>query len=73
MLLFFKKIFFTITLNSALFLILIIGIQNSSNRNKVKFIIGESVDLPVSFLVGMSFITGSVYGSLLTINFRDKK
>ena len=69
---FFRKILFTITLNSALFLILIIGIQNSSNKNKVKFIIGETVSLPVSFLVGMSFITGSAYGNLLTLNFRKK-
>ena len=69
---FFRKILFAITLNSALFLILIIGIQNSSNRNKVKFIIGETVSLPVSFLVGLSFITGSAYGNLFTLNFRKK-
>ena len=69
---FFRKILFTITLNSALFLILIIGIQNSSNKNKVKFIIGETVSLPVSFLVGMSFISGSLSGSFLTLLF-DKK
>tara|TARA_B100000212_G_scaffold300129_1_gene245356 strand:- start:265 stop:492 length:228 start_codon:yes stop_codon:yes gene_type:complete len=63
-----KKILFTLTLNSALFLLLIVGIQNSSSRNKVKFIIGESVSLPVSFIVGISFITGSIYGSFFSIN-----
>ena len=67
-----KKLFFTITLNSALFLLLIIGIQNSSNKSKVKLIIGETVNLPISFIIGMSFISGSVLGSLLTINV-DKK
>ena len=64
----FKKLLFTIILNSALFLLLIIGIQNSSNRSKVKLIIGESVSLPISFIVGISFISGSISGGLLTIN-----
>ena len=68
-----KKIFFLITLNSALFLLLVIGIQNSSNRSKVKFILGETVSLPISFIVGISFITGSVSGSIFTINLISKK
>ena len=67
-----KKILFTLTLNSALFLLLVVGIQNSSSRNKVKFIIGESVSLPVSFIVGISFITGSIYGSFFSIKFINK-
>ncbi len=69
----FKKVFFTITLNSALFLLLIIGIQNSSTKSKVKLIIGETVSLPISFIIGISFISGSIYGNLLTINFQSKK
>ena len=72
MLVLIKKILFAVTLNSALFLLLIIGIQNSSNKSKVKLIIGETVNLPISFIIGMSFISGSVLGSLLTINV-DKK
>ena len=65
-----KKIFFTITFNFSLFLLLMIGIQNSSNRNQVNFIIGETVKLPLSFIIGISFISGSISGSLLTINFK---
>ena len=72
MLVLIKKILFAVTINSALFLLLIIGIQNSSNKSKVKLIIGETVNLPISFIIGMSFISGSVLGSLLTINV-DKK
>ena len=68
-----KKVLFAITLNSALFLLLIIGIQNSSNRSKVKLIIGETVSLPISFIIGMSFISGSVSGSLLTINLNKQR
>ena len=68
-----KKLLFIITLNSALFLLLIIGIQNSTNKIKVKLIIGETVNLPISFIIGMSFIAGSISGNLLTINFSKKK
>ena len=68
-----KKVLFTITLNSALFLLLIIGIQNSSERTKVKLIIGETVSLPVSFILGISFISGSVISSFLPINLNKKK
>ena len=73
MIVLFKKVIFTITLNSALFFLLIVGIQNSSNKSKVKLIIGETVSLPISFIVGISFITGSTYGILLTKNFYHKK
>ena len=59
-----KKIFFTIILNSTLLLMLIIGIQNSSYRKKVNLLIGETVSLPVSFIVGISFISGSLLGSI---------
>ena len=73
MIILFKKVLFTITLNSALFLLLIIGIQNSANRTRVKLIIGETVSLPISFIIGMSFISGSVSGSLLTSNFNNQR
>jgi len=72
MLLSIKKLLFTLTLNSALFLLLIIGIQNSSNKIKVKLIVGETVNLPISFIIGMSFIAGSISGNLVTINFNNK-
>ena len=73
MLVFLKKILFTITLNSALFLLLIIGIQNSSNKGRIKLIIGETVSLPISFIIGISFISGSISGNLLTLNFNKKQ
>ena len=73
MLVLFKKVLFTLTLNSILFLLLVIGIQNSSNRSKVNILIGETISLPVSFIVGISFISGSIFGSLLTIDFRNQK
>ena len=66
-----KKVLFTFTLNSALFLLLIVGIQNSSNKINVKFIRGETINLPLGFIIGISFISGSVSSNLLTINFKN--
>ena len=68
-----KKIFFTITFNFSLFLLLMVGIQNSSNKTKINLIINETVNLPVSFIVGISFITGSITGGILSSNFQNKK
>ena len=66
----FKKVLFTLTLNTGLFLLLIIGLQNNESKSKVKLIIGETVILPVGFIMGVSFITGSISGSLLTMNLK---
>ncbi len=63
-----KKFIFALLLNSSFLVILIIGIQNSSNKNKVNFIANETVQLPVAFIVGISFISGSLLGSILNID-----
>ena len=63
-----KKIFFATTFNTCLFMLLMIGIQNSSNKSKVNFLINETVKLPISFIIGSSFICGSIIGSLFDIN-----
>ena len=68
-----KKIIFSITFNSCLFLILIIGIQNSSSKREVNLFKKETVALPISFIVGVSFITGSITGSLVPIFLDNKK
>ena len=68
-----KKIFFTISFNISLFLMLMIGIQNSSNTRKVNLILSETVSLPISFIIGVSFISGSLTGSLITTNFINQK
>ena len=63
-----KKLFFAMTFNFSLLIILMIGIQNSSSQKKVNFIISETIRLPVSFIIGASFICGSLTGSILNIN-----
>ena len=67
-----KKIIFALTFNSCLFLLLMIGIQNSSNKSKVNFLINQTVKLPISFIIGSSFIGGSLIGSLLNFDFTKK-
>ncbi len=67
-----KNIFLKIIFNFSLFLILIIGIQNSSQKRKVNFLNTETIQLPISFIVGVSFISGSIAGSLLNINSEEK-
>tara|TARA_A100000164_G_C21674997_1_gene661517 strand:+ start:264 stop:488 length:225 start_codon:yes stop_codon:yes gene_type:complete len=68
-----RKVLYGIIFNSSLFLLLMIGIQNSSNRRKVNFIIKETVSLPISFIIGVSFISGSITGNFLTTSTIFKK
>ena len=56
--------------NLILFLMLIIAIQNSSKKEKIYLLKNESVSLPISFIIGISFISGSLAGSLFKINFK---
>ncbi len=63
-----KKLFLSAIFNSCLFLVLFIGIQNSSNKSKVDLLIDETIELPISFIVGSSFILGSILGCFLVFN-----
>ncbi len=63
-----KKILFTAIFNSCLFVLLFIGIQNSSNKSKVDLLLEETIELPISFIVGSSFILGSILGSFIVLN-----
>ena len=68
-----KKITFSLIYNSSILLMLIIGIQNSSIKNKDNFFLKESVELPVSFIVGVSFISGSFLGSFIKLLDKPKE
>ena len=71
--LFIKKLFYSAIFNSCLFAILFIGIQNSSNKSKINFLRNETIELPISFVVGSSFILGSILGSFIELNIYKKK
>ena len=63
-----RKIVLSVFFNSALFLIMFISIQNSSNKSKVNLFFNETIDLPVSFIIGVSFISGSISSSLFSLS-----
>ncbi len=69
---FIRKLFYSAILNSCLFAILFIGIQNSSNKSKVDLLINETIELPISFIVGSSFILGSILGTFIEFNFKNE-
>ena len=68
-----KKFLFSVLFNISLFLILMIAIQNSSSRKKVNFLLIETINLPISFIIGISFISGSITASALTMNSNEEK
>ena len=67
-----KKFLCAVIFNSCLFVILFIGIQNSSIKHKVDILIDETIELPISFIVGSSFILGSILGSFLSFNIKNE-
>ena len=67
-----KKLLLSAIFNSCLFFLLFIGIQNSSNKSKVNLLVEETIELPISFIVGSSFIAGSIIGSFLVLNMNNE-
>ena len=65
-----KKIIFSLFFNFSLFSILIVGMQNSSYKGKVNFLFNETVNLPISFIIGASFISGSIFGGFIDMDFK---
>ena len=67
-----KKLFYAVIFNSCLFVVLFIGIQNSSDKKTVDLLIDETIELPISFIVGSSFILGSIFGSFIVFNGKNE-
>ncbi|ABO18018.1 conserved hypothetical protein [Prochlorococcus marinus str. MIT 9301] len=65
-----KKIFFAASINIFFLLVIFIVIQNSASKSKVNFIIGETIELPTSFIFGSSLISGSFLGTFLPFFFK---
>lgn len=64
----FNHFFKLITFNLFIFIFLVLGIQNSAERKKVDFLFKETIELPISFILGSSFIAGSLTGGLIFLN-----
>ncbi len=54
-----SSVFFNLLLLAAI----ILGIQNSEERKKIRFIKYESFQMPVSLIVGTSYISGSLFAN----------
>ena len=64
-----KQLILSTTFNISLFIVLMVGIQNSSNKSRVNLLNDETIPLPISFIIGTSFIGGSILGGFITLNF----
>ena len=70
----FRRLLISVSVNILLFIFLIIGIQNSSNKKQVNLLINKTIELPTGFIAGTSFLAGSLLGGLLTsINLMNKE
>ncbi len=69
----FKKVTLAILINGFLIMGLILTIQNSNHKNRLNLLFSETILLPVSFITGISFLSGSLSGSLLTIYISTNK
>ena len=54
-----------LVLNFILFLSILFIIQNSQDKKKIIFLNHESVKIPVSFIIGTSYVSGSITGGLI--------
>ncbi len=70
---YFKLIIFNTIFNLLIFLFLIIGLQNSTNKTKINLIFNETINLPVGFTAGTSFICGSILGCFFNKNISSRK
>ena len=63
-----KFIFFnlnSILFNLVLFIFLLVGIQNNHEKKFINFLVFETIDLPIGFIVGSSMIIGSLFGNVI--------
>tara|TARA_Y100000991_G_C21837572_1_gene290882 strand:- start:75 stop:308 length:234 start_codon:yes stop_codon:yes gene_type:complete len=69
-----KQLILSTTFNISLLVVLMVGIQNSTNKSRVNLYGIETINLPIGFIVGSSFLCGSLFGSLCNvIDFHQKK
>jgi len=67
-----KKISLILLFNSFIFIMMLISIQNSNYKSKLNLIFFETINLPLSFIIGSSFILGSLTGTIAISNRREK-
>ncbi len=67
-----KKISLILLFNTFIFIMMLISIQNSNYKSRLNLIFFETISLPLSFIIGSSFILGSLTGTIAISNRREK-
>ena len=67
-----KNYLLNIATSFLLLFILCLGTQNISKRYQLNIGISKTVTLPIGFILGISFISGYVYGGQYSFMVRDK-
>ena len=73
-----KFIFFNIyslLINTFLLFFLLFAIQNSQEKKVTKIFNRETIELPISFILGTSFVAGSLSGGFIfsILSFKNKE
>ena len=60
-------------MNFMFFILIILCIQNSKNKRSIDFFSIKTIPLPISFVIGTSFIVGSLNGGFIVNYLSEKK
>ena len=63
-----KNTFSNFVFSLLLFSLLLIGTQNSTKSSRINLIFNETINLPIGFLVGSSFVFGYFLGGLFFVS-----
>ena len=55
----------SVVFNLFLMIFLLLSIQNNHEKRKISFLKVETIEMPISFIVGTSFIIGSLTGNII--------
>ena len=55
----------SVVFNLFLMIFLLLSIQNNHEKRKISFLKVETIEMPISFIIGTSFIIGSLTGNII--------
>ena len=61
-----RILFLNLIVNLTILTLVFLGVQNAHKKNAIKFLSYKSIDMPLGFILGISFIIGTSTGSTLT-------
>ncbi len=66
-------LFLNLLVNFVMFSLLFLGVQNANKKNSINFLSYQSVEMPLGFILGVSFILGTNTGSLPVLFSKNSK